>query len=128
MVYVAAALSPDPSVVAVPQAVYRGAEHTLTVTATDNAGAFDLSGASGAVFTLRQSIDDAEAAVTKTLGDGVTVAANVVSVALDVEDTAGLSPGVYVWDLWVTLDGRTWPLVPPTIIDVRRGVHVPEAS
>lgn len=127
-IQVQAAYEPNVQVVVGPNALYRGAQRTIRVEATENRSPYDLSAATAAHFTLRAGVaDDFPVLVSKTLGAGVTVAANKIDVALDVADTLGLTTEPHVWDLWVTLGGKTWPLVPPTPIGVRSGAYVPAA-
>lgn len=86
--------------------MYRGdtAAWDFTVTEPDGT-AVDLTGASGIRFTAkdRASDADADAVITRTVGDGVTVtnaAGGIVRVQLEAADTSALSaPLSLVYDL-----------------------------
>lgn len=126
-VLVTAAFEPSGIVVSGPDSLTRGSEKPLVVTATQDGAAYDLSAATEVRFTLRLGVDSGyDVLVSKTKSGGqITVSGGTVTVSLDTADTTGLSAELHVWDLWVTISGKTWPLCPPSFIRVRTGAYLP---
>jgi len=79
---------------------HRGDSLTINIAVTDSSGnAVDLSDAQASEYGI---FDGAGMQlVSKSIGAGVAIAANVVTVTLDPADTASLAPGLYTHELEV---------------------------
>jgi hypothetical protein len=79
---------------------FKGDSLTLNIAVTDGSGAaVDLSGALSGKYGI---FDGAGLPlVSKSLGDGISIAANVVTVTLLPADTASMLPGTYAHELEV---------------------------
>lgn len=109
--------------------LYAGQSKTLRLQVSDAAGdPVDLTGAR-VVLTVKC---DAEAVDPKLVKDSARGASQVeitapreglVYIYLDPGDTRGLDPHEYVYDVWVDLGGRRYPVVQSTLV-VRRAITV----
>lgn len=82
---------------------------TLTVTDPDTGDPVDITGGE-LTFLVKRDIgdDDADALVTKTVGDGIGIADQIAdtgqaTVTIASADTDGIEPGVYPWELQAVL-------------------------
>jgi hypothetical protein len=91
-------------------ALTRGADAVLTVPCkqADGVTALDLTGATVMVWELIDD-DTGEAALSKSLGAGVTAATpanGIASIAISASDSAGIAEGFYRDQLNVTVGGK----------------------
>jgi len=93
--------------------LYKGDTFTRTITVTDGAKApFNFSGAS-LTFTVKDTPGAASNVAQLTIGSGITVASNVITITMSAATTAALSLKRYVYDLKFTSSGgaiTTWML------------------
>lgn len=89
--------------------VYVGATARKDIQLTRDGAAYDLT---GLTLTARGAPSRGSAlawTATVTVDDDPTT--GLLSVALSPADTAGLSPGSGVWDLWAEVEGEVVPLL-----------------
>ena len=91
------------------------AEWRLTITNADGS-AKNLTGLTSPTFLAKKRIDDADGSAVITATPVVADAANgLIDIQLEPSDTAGLTPGVYVWGLQFTdVATKTWEFPEPT--------------
>lgn len=79
---------------------HRGDNWTLNISVTDSGGAaVDLSDAQASEYGIFDG--GGIQVVTKQLGSGISIAANIVTVTLEPADTSSLAPGTYIQELEV---------------------------
>jgi hypothetical protein len=86
-----------------------GETKTLRFELVDEAGAaLDISGYSAVKFGLAKVAGGTRVVSRAAPGAGITVASNpaVVDVTLTDQESGALTPGRYVADVWVTLNGQ----------------------
>lgn len=89
--------------------VVRGQDVTIAVTVTTPQGEpVDVSSPAALVLTVKKRPQDYQAVATKA----ATVAAGVASFALTPADFKNESPGLFVYDVWLTKSGARNPVVP----------------
>ena len=85
--------------------IVKGDDLNYVLTVLDSSGvAQDLTGATAAVFTVKDEYTDENALIQKTLGSGVTLtdAANVVVTVVLTDSDTDINAGLYKFDLQIT--------------------------
>lgn len=111
--------------------IVRGTSRTLALTVTDAAGVpVNLTGAR-VVFTVKCSVQETDNKIQKDsardAADASVTAASSgqAQIYLQPQDTQGMEPGKYVFDVWVLLSGGArYLVVGPGPFNVRAGVTV----
>lgn len=96
--------------------MYRGDSKILNITVTDGDGvAVDIDDAERVIFAVFGRDEDTPV-LTKALGDGVTVAGNIITVTLDAADTDTLL-GNYTFEVEIVDgDGLTSTVIQGTAV------------
>ena len=104
--------------------IVRGSTQTFRVVVTDpTEDYFDFTDASRVVFSVKESVGDAEALFRKEIGRGITFPddnprAGLIDITIDPRDTERLPFDEYLYDVWVIFPISPAPS-PPAAQDVR---------
>lgn len=80
------------------------------------------------IMTVKAALDSPVALITKKVGDGVEITDadnGEAKITLSTNDTGGLVPGVYRYDIWVEFPGEPverQPVIRAASLEIGRGV------
>jgi len=88
---------------------------TLSISNPDSGEPYIPTGDDRLTMTVKKSIDDAEAIIIKTLGNGIEVTEDGCILHIDPADTSGMQYGDYVYDVELIMgNGYTDTIIPPS--------------